>query len=153
MKFVMSTGGREKYFKGKTGDCVCRAICNATGKDYLEVYNALNELAKHEHKGTRKRGISSARTGVYKDTFKKYLISLGWVWHSTMQIGKGCQCHLNEEELPSGTLIVSLSKHLTCVKNGVIYDTYNCSIKQYYDENGDLITNDNRCVYGYFSKA
>jgi hypothetical protein len=33
MKFIYSDGGRSKYFKGTAGDCVVRAICNATGKD------------------------------------------------------------------------------------------------------------------------
>ena len=49
MKFQYSDGGRSNYFKAaNVGDCVTRAICNATGKDYKEVYNALNERAKNE---------------------------------------------------------------------------------------------------------
>ena len=142
MKFVYADGGRSKYFKAKrVGDCVVRAICNATGKDYKEVYNAINELSKSERKGKRKRGISNARTGVYKTTWKKYIEGvLGWKWHATMKIGSGCQVHLNANELPSGALIVNLSKHHTCVINGVLYDTYDCSREE------------NRCVYGYWSK-
>ena len=57
-----------------------------------------------------------------------------------MFIGKGCQVHLNENELPEGTLIVSVSKHLTCVKNHKLFDTYDCS------------RNGKRCVYGYYVK-
>ena len=142
MKFVYADGGRELYFKAikGVGDCVCRAICNATGKDYLEVYNALNELAKHERTSKRKKSISNARNGVYKRTYHKYLESLGWKWVATMQIGSGCQVHLNEYELPKGVLIVSVSRHLTCVKDGVLYDRYDCSREE------------NRCVYGYFIK-
>ena len=35
MKFIYDDGGRSKYFKAKgVSDCVTRAICNATGKDY-----------------------------------------------------------------------------------------------------------------------
>ncbi|MBI9051870.1 MAG: hypothetical protein JEZ00_20815 [Anaerolineaceae bacterium] len=55
-----------------------------------------------------------------------------------MMIGKGCQVHLSENELPSGKLIVRLSKHMTAVIDGVIHDTHNP------DRNGT------RCVYGYF---
>lgn len=154
MKFIYNDGGRSKYFTAtKVGDCVTRAIAIATGKDYKEVYDDLNELAKKERRGSRKRGVSSARNGMYKNTFKKYLTSLGWEWVPLMTIGSGCTVHLNENELPSGTLIVSISKHLTCVKNGVLYDTYDCSHKEYYDEFGYLQTNDNRAVYGYFRKA
>ena len=60
--------------------------------------------------------------------------------------------HLTEEEIPNGVLIVSLSKHLTCVKDKVIYDTYDCSEKTYYDrESGEFMTNDTRAVYNYWT--
>lgn len=140
MKFNYNDGGRSKYFKGTTGDCVTRAIAIGTGMDYKEVYNIINDYAKKERKGKRKKGISNARTGVYKDTFKKVLKDLGWTWVSTMQIGSGCKTHLREEELPSGTIIVNLSHHLTCVIDGVINDTYDCS------------RGGSRCVYGYWYK-
>ena len=143
MRFIYNDGGRSNYFKGKkaVGDCVTRAIANATGLDYKKVYDDLNQLAKSERTSNRKRGTSSARNGVYKVTLKKYIEKvLGWTWHATMQIGQGCKVHLSAEELPSGTLIVSVSKHLTCVKDGVLYDTYDCS------------RGGNRCVYGYWTK-
>lgn len=139
MKFVYSDGGRSKYFTAeKVGDCVCRAICNATGEDYKKIYDLINQQAKCERKGKRKRSISNARDGVYRTNYSKILADLGWVWHPTMTIGSGCQTHLKANELPSGTLIVKVSKHLTCVKDGVLYDTYDCS------------RNGTRCVYGYF---
>ena len=88
MNFVYSDGGRSKYFKAKNvRDCVTRAICNATGKDYLEVYKAINQLAKNEFRGKRKRGISSARNGVYKRTYTKYLKSIGWKFKPTCALG------------------------------------------------------------------
>lgn len=139
MKFVFSDGGRSKYFKAENvGDCVCRAICNATGKDYKEVYDGLNREAKKERMA---RGRSSARDGMYKASWKRYIESLGWVWHPTMQVGSGCKVHLREDELPGGTLIVSVSKHLTCVKDGVLFDTYDCS------------RDGTRCVYGYYTRG
>ena len=47
MEFVYSDGGRSKYFKAKNvNDCVVRAICNASGKDYKEVYDAIEELSE-----------------------------------------------------------------------------------------------------------
>lgn len=141
MRFVYSDGGRSAYFKGQADDCVCRAICNATGADYKEIYNLINEKAKSERKSRRKAGKSSARNGVYKETTSKVIESLGWKWHPTMFIGQGCTVHLREDELPRGVLIVSVSRHLTCVKNGVIYDTFDPS------RNGE------RCVYGYWTKS
>lgn len=143
MKFVFSDGGRSKYFKAENvGDCVCRAICNATGMDYKEAYKALNIMAKEERTAKHRGGKrSSSRDGVFKETWKGYLNSLGWVWHPTMQVGGGCKVHLREDELPSGTLIVSVSKHLTCVKDGVLYDTYDCS------------RDGTRCVYGFYTRG
>ena len=143
MKFVFSDGGRSKYFKAENvGDCVTRAICNATGRDYKEVYRAINSMAKAErtekHRGGKR---SSSRDGVFKETWKGYLESIGWVWHPTMKIGSGCQIHQREHELPKGKLIVSVSKHLTCVKDGVLYDTYDCS------------RNGTRCVYRYYTEG
>lgn len=156
MEFVYSDGGRSKYFKAENvGDCVCRAICNATGKDYKEVYNRLKELAKLEtqkqidkYRGGKR---SSVRDGVKKETFKKYLDEIGWIHVSTTSIGsRDRKLKLCKEDLPSGNLIVQISKHLTNVKDGVIYDTYNCSQKMYYDSDGELQINNERCVYGYW---
>ena len=141
MDFVYSTGGRENYFKkADVRDCVTRAIANATGMDYLEVYNGINEEAKKEHASKRKAKRSSARNGVYTGTVKRYIERvLGWVWVPCMGIGTGCQVHLKESELPStGSYILNLSGHLSCLKDGKLYDTYDCS------------RNGTRCVYGYW---
>lgn len=139
--FVYCDGGRSKYFKASyVGDCVTRAIANSTGKDYLEVYNALNELAKKERTGKRKRKVSNSRNGVFTNTAKKYIEGvLGWIWVPCMTIGSGCQVHVSKEDLPSkGTFILNLSRHFSCWKDGKLVDTYDCS------------RNGSRCVYGYW---
>lgn len=149
MEFKFNDGGRsEAGYRGRTGDCVCRSIAIATGMPYQQVYDDLNELAKKERKGKRKRGKSSARNGVYKPTTKKYLKSLGWKWTPTMFIGSGCTVHLHEGELPMGTLIVSVSKHLTTVIDGVIHDTHDPR-RETVREDGTI---SRRCVYGYWTK-
>lgn len=142
MRFQYDDGGRSKYFKTENvGDCVCRAIAIGTGEDYKAVYDRLNQMSKTERTSMRKQGRSSARNGVYKQTFHKLLEEMGWTWHPTMQIGSGCKVHMREDELPKGRVIVSLSKHLSCVIDGVIHDTYDCS------------RGETRCVYGYWTKA
>ena len=140
MEFKFNDGGRSKYFKGHTGDCVTRAIAIATGLDYKKVYDDLNEMAKKERKGKRKKSVSNSRTGVYKNTYRKYIFELGWKFIPTMTIGSGCKVHMRTEELPMGTIICVLSNHLTCVIDRVINDTYDCS------------RDGSRCVYGYFVK-
>ena len=127
-----------------------QSICNR--HRYKEVYNDINELAKRERTGKHKKKTSSARDGVYKNTSRKLAEQYGFKWIPTMKVGEGCKVHLVADEIPGGTIIVKLTKHLVCVKDGVIQDIYNSSIKQYYDEDGQLITNDRRCVYGYYVK-
>lgn len=140
MCWVYNDGGRaEAGYKGETGDCVTRAISIATGVPYAKVYSDINLLAESERpRGRKKR--SSARTGVQKPTIRKFLESIGWKWTPTMKIGSGCKVHLKEDELPCGTLIVSVSGHLTVVKDGIIHDTH------------DPSRGGTRCVYGYWSK-
>tara|TARA_Y100000593_G_scaffold52384_1_gene98409 strand:+ start:786 stop:1220 length:435 start_codon:yes stop_codon:yes gene_type:complete len=139
--FSYNDGGRsDAGFKGTTGDCVVRAITIATGFTYSEIYSAMNLFVKDERLTKRKRNKSASRTGVHKDQIQKFLNALNWTWTPTMFIGQGCKVHLKADELPSGVLIVSLSKHVTCVIDGVINDTYDCS------------RNGTRCVYGYWTK-
>lgn len=145
LKFIYNDGGRSKYFNtNSVGDCGVRAVANATGLDYKQVYDSLFELAKEynakRNKKNRKKDVSP-RNGVDKKVFKKFMEEhIGWEWTPTMRIGTGCTVNLSEDCLPEGDLIISVSKHLTCVKNGVLYDTYDCS------REGE------RCVYGYWRK-
>src|SRR5262245_14213383 len=116
MKVIITDGGRAAAgFKGRTGDCATRAIAIATGKPHREVDDALNQVAKWERTGKRKRRVSSSRTGVHKPTSRAYLESLGWVFVPTMSIGSGCRVHLTDGELPPGRLVVSVSGHLVAV--------------------------------------
>jgi hypothetical protein len=141
MTYVYDDGGRAAAgYKGETGDCVVRAIAIATELPYQEVYDNINEIAKGERTGKRKRGKSNARLGVYKGTIRKYMEALGWEWTPTMQIGSGCQVHLRADELPVGRLVVSVSKHSVAVIDGVVHDTH------------DPSRDGTRCVYGYFQR-
>jgi hypothetical protein len=153
MKYVYDDGGRAAAgFKGEAGDCVTRAIAIATGKPYREVYDALwsglrdhaetkrDRVAKRISRGAGRRG-TTPRNGVHRKIFGPYLESLGWRWVPTMQIGSGCKVHLRSDELPAGRLVVSVSKHVVAVIDGVVHDTHE-------DDRGGT-----RCVYGYYVKA
>lgn len=147
IKFVKSDAGRSNYFKGeKAGDCVVRAIAHATGKDYKEIYDDIFSLAKNWGKSKTKKNLkirenASPRNGVNKVVLKYYIEDvLKFTWVSCSGIGKGITVHLKRSELPKGNIILKVSKHLTCVKDGVLFDTYDCS------RNGE------RGVYGYWIK-
>ena len=138
---VQDDGGRaEAGFKGQTGDCVTRSIAIATGKPYKEVYDALNLMAKDERIPKGRKTRSSARTGVRRKVYEKYLESIGWQWIPTMKIGSGCRVHLRGDELPKDRIIVRVTHHITCMIDGVLHDNYDCTRQG------------TRCVYGYFQK-
>lgn len=140
-KWVYDDGGRKAAgFKGKTGDCVCRAIAIATQTPYRDVYNLINRMAKTEKMAKRQKNRSSARTGVYKPLIREIMASLGWTWVPTMFFGSGCKVHLKASELPKGRLVVNCSRHSVAVIDGVIHDTY------------DPSRGGTRAVYGYFIK-
>jgi len=137
--FIYHDGGRlEAGYKGYVGDCVVRAITIATGSNYQETYDLVNVFCRRERRVGASR--SSARNGVYASTVRRIMTHLGWTWIPTMRVGSGCQIHLRADELPSGSLVVRVSKHFTAVLDGIIFDTQ------------DPSRNGTRCVYGYYQQ-
>ena len=144
----LNDGGREKAgFKGGAGDCVVRSIAIAAKLPYMQVYEDLRSANQNyaELKNDRlarrlnNKG-SSPRNGNHRNVFHDYILGLGFEWVPTMRVGAGCRVHLRPGELPTGTLIVKVSKHLTAIVDGVIQDTHNPS------------RGGSRCVYGYYIK-
>lgn len=134
-EFVTNDGGRaEAGFKGEARDCVVRAIAIATDLPYMQVYSDLAE--RNAEKGDAK----TAREGTNRKIYQPYLEALGWAWRPTMGIGTGCTMHLRADDLPPGTVICKVTKHIVCVIDGVIHDTH------------DPSRDGTRCVYGYFYK-
>lgn len=134
--WVYDDGGRSAYFKGENaGDCVVRSLAIVLERDYKEVYDRLAELQKlHTRNGKR-----SARDGVSKNVYKRYIgFETDLEWHPLMGIGTGCTVHVRPDELPTGRLLLSCSRHLTAMIDGVLHDTYDCS------------RDGTRCVYGYW---
>jgi len=149
LEFKYDDGGRSNAgYKGVAGDCVVRSIAIAANLSYKKVYEDLyqaNEIFRTTSKTKLARSLKqkndSPRMGTHRVVLKKYLLQLGWKWTPTMFIGQGCKIHLKKNELPNGTLIISCSKHITVVKEGILHDTYDCS------------RNGTRCVYGYWTKS
>lgn len=143
--FIYNDGGRAAAgFKGTARDCVCRAICIATGLPYQEVWDHLAQHNGEQRKSRRAKCTgATADRGIHtrRKWFNEYMISLGFNWEPTMKIGQGCKVHLKADELPGGTIICNVSKHMVCVIDGVIHDTHDCS------------RGGTRCVYGYYYKV
>lgn len=140
MKFAYDDGGRKAAgYKGDAGDCACRSVAIVFGIAYQDAYERINALSAGERTGSRKRGVSNARTGVYRPLMQKLMLALGAKWTPCMGIGTGCKIHLRDGELPPGRHVVSCSKHFTAVIDGVIRDT------------SDPSRDGTRCVYGYWT--
>ena len=129
MMWQYNDGGRSKYFSAqKVGDCVTRAVAIATGRDYKEVYNEIKAVVGY-----------TPRNGIYKKDAKKVMAHFGGVWVACSGIGVKERIHLNNAEIPlQGRFVCNLNKHVTCVIDGVINDTY------------DPSKNGTRMVYGYW---
>jgi hypothetical protein len=135
MEYIYDDGGRALAgYRGDANDCVTRSIAIATRQEYQTVYDALTAT------GNAAGNKSAARTGVPNKMARKYMAGIGWKWHPTMGIGTGCTTHLRADELPTGRLVVSVSRHSVAVIDGVIHDTH------------DPCREGTRCVYGYYTK-
>jgi hypothetical protein len=135
--FQYNDGGRAAAgYRGRVRDCATRAIAIASGSSYEDIYRALAQEAAAEAEAMRR---NHPRTGLRKNTVKRYLRRIGWRWTATMRIGSGCKVHLRSGELPHGRLIVAVSKHVCAVIDGVLHDTHDCS------------RGGRRCVYGYWT--
>jgi hypothetical protein len=146
MQFQFNDGGRAQAgFSGRAGDCVARSIAIVTGLPYAEVHARLAEgnCTQRARRGTRgKKKGRTADQGINTNRkwFKDFMAELGFVWTPTMSIGQGCTVHLKADELPSGRLILSVSRHYVAMIDGVVHDTH------------DPSRHGTRCVYGYWAK-
>lgn len=107
------------------GDCVKRAICKATGMDYMEVQRELN---RHKKVTGAKEFNSDYNPHHYVET----------VLHGvklSFPAVKG-QPRMNGERFcesyKKGRYILNMAGHWTCCVDGVIYDTWDSSSKCVY---------------------
>ena len=157
MTYTYNDGGRKAAgYKSTAGDCVCRAIAIAAELPYQEVYDALAEGNATQRRSKREMrkprpsltGVKTARNGIFtqRKWFKDYMKTLGFEWTPTMTIGSGCTVHVRADELPSGRLVLNLSRHSAAFIDGVLHDTHDSS-------HSATVGEGKRCVYGYWRKA
>ena len=142
LPYVEDDGGRSRYFRAKgVRDCVCRAITIASGRDYLEIYNALRELTK-KSRASRK---GSPRSGIFtqRAPFKRMMKELGFTWTPCCSIGQKESSHLYSDEMPlTGRHVCSAHRHYVALIDGVVHDTWDSR----YDRFGQA-----RRIYGYWT--
>ena len=109
--------------KRKAGDCAIRAICNAEGKSWYEVFDALVEIARRECFAPTNMNVITEYLKSYKTVPVMYEDGYG----------RKKRYKVNElDKLPKGNYIARVAGHMTCVKNGVIEDTWDCGRKSCY---------------------
>jgi len=104
--------------KGKC-DCVVRAISSSSGKSWDEVYIALGEV------GFELKDMPSS-----KHVYEKYLGQIGYRKQKMPRRSDNTRYTVKEfsEELCKNA-IVSVANHLTCIKDGNLIDSWDCSYK------------------------
>lgn len=112
----------------RTGDCVIRAVCAATGKSWDEVFTdvallsfALEDMPSSNH------------------VWKMYLRSMGFKRRTIPDTCPACYTVGDfADDHPHGTYVLGSGTHAVCVKQGRIYDTWNSAAEPvlyyYYKE-------------------
>lgn len=111
------------------GDCAVRAICKATGKKWLKVFDELIIYARKEQDMPDNSNV-----------YSKYIKNLGFEWVG-IKVEKGKKRPTVKvlcKTLPKGTYIVRVNRHLVTIVDGCYYDTW---------DSGD------KCVYGYYARS
>ena len=130
MKFQYSDGGRSLYFSGIVGDCVTRAFSLGLDKSYLEIYELVNKISQLELEDIKKKGIgkkkqdiSSASSGVYQKTIRRIGDHFGLKYKKKLGM---------VNKLKGRNYLLVLAEHMTCIRDGIILDTHDCSDLEYY---------------------
>ena len=103
-------------FNKSVGDCVIRAICKAMDKSWNEVFIELFTFAYNL------KDMPSSNF-----VWGKYLQSKGYKKYLIPDICPDCYT-INDFAVnsPHGTFIVGTGTHVTCIIDGIIYDSWNC---------------------------
>ena len=117
--FIKSHGGREnhtsvKYKKDRTNDCAIRAIAHGLGLPYSTVRNEVFNLAS-----------TMWRMPNDDVVIEEYMKIQGHERQSPLTHHGRKKYKIGNFPL-EGTFIIRSSNHVTCIKDGVLMDTWDC---------------------------
>jgi hypothetical protein len=101
----------------EVNDCVVRAVSLAEGKSWDETYLILSKLALNE------AVILDDSLFVEKYLNSKYEAICPKCEGYRITVGEFVKTH------PKGTFLITMKGHITCVVDGIIYDTWDCTDK------------------------
>ena len=122
-KFKKSHGGREKYItikykKDTTNDCAIRAIAHFLDKDYKHIRNDLFNLASEMYRMPNDDVV-----------IEKYLNIKGIKKQSPLKSSGNIKYKIGNFPL-HGNYLIRCINHLTCLKNKVVLDNWDCRHKK-----------------------
>jgi len=104
----------------KTNDCVVRALTKFTGLRYRQVYNELAQI-----------GCLNCLDMTDIEVIEEFLTAHDYLVFVTHTPKKGEQ-RPKVKDFMTGTHLLRLANHITCVIDGVLYDTWDCRDKAVY---------------------
>lgn len=99
----------------RVNDCTIRAISRATGRSWDDIYRELSGFAQH-------LGVMPDNV-FYIDAYLSEHFKKVYYCKHCNQITVGEFVERN----PYGTFLITMSGHITCAEDGVIYDTFDPS--------------------------
>lgn len=141
--FERDDGGRAGAgFKGSTGDCVVRAICILTGRDYRETYDlvasAVSSLGDLDRNGNPIG--RTARRGASSKALDFSMRECGLVRHS---LGRGVKPTYSEAHERFGDCIVKTRGHVCAIVDGKLRDTFD-GRGYWWDPNLGIVLGDDK---------
>jgi hypothetical protein len=105
-------------------DCVKRAFTKALDMEYKQVSLELNRIKK----------ITGCENFNSPKNWREYAKQKGFIKISFPAVAGQPRMNGNRfcQDNPTGTYILQMAGHLTCCKDGIIYDTWNCLDKCVY---------------------
>lgn len=113
----------KKDLKDEYGDCVIRALCKVTNKEWLEIFDDLIPYVREV------QGIPNA-----PQVYSKYLDDNGFKWVG-IKAEKGSKRPTVlsfTKEHSEGTYILRVSHHIVAVSDGFFWDTWDSGYKSVY---------------------
>ena len=103
--------------KREVNDCVIRAISKAENKTWDEVYSELSTLAQNQR--------------ILLDDMRFVEPYLDSKYERVCYKCNGCRMTVGDfiNKNQEGTYLITMQGHITCVKNGVLFDTWDCRDK------------------------
>ena len=118
-------GGREAAgYRGRTGDCVVRAIAICTGEDYRAVYLTMAEHMKRNGYATRERNRKAPRRKGQIAALRVQDRVLEVYGFRKVRLPAGARPTFTEAHRRYGDCVVGTTKHVAAIVDGVLRDTF-----------------------------